>query len=1193
MRPVMFDNDLCNSWQLIGEDFHYYPSIVEPNNERIEIYPGVYLPYSSTFTLSFTASLPKTANGLYIAYSIPYSYTNLQNLISNYLSDPMTSKHMKSRVLCRSLGGNKIDLITITDNLDSKITQILDENTKESIFSDASSPNGNNNISGDYVPAFMRKLQQKMKEITESMVDENNKSKEQKTYSNTMKPVIVIICRSQADSATSSLLCEGLLSILLSTEYIYNSIGRSLRRFFEFKIIPMFNPDGVINGHTIGDLAGQNLSTKWYNKSKSLFPQIGGIQDIISELHISNRLCGFIEIESSYHEIKTGIYFHGCKDKKSLNYLSLNDLITSLPNYLPKTIDRKENHSSIKDSTITNGSNKVANISFDPRILLFNLAKRSKLTNLLDSTYIYPKRKLSGRIYVYVKHRPDMCMTMRVSNRSNLTMFPSTTECKIKQRHLNYYDYTRYSRLFCLALIDCYKLPSNLFQTLSFEKELNETKLLHDFIRSNKKIERKVEKWVSRYSVDNIDTLNDIAAVASDTDEIIIENEIDKEMETDDLNRFNYWDYYISQIVKQTDKYWDKSNKESDYTIKKQYISKAYINLTKKIDDQLDTKPEVNNENEFDEVELDNEFEEYLDILERKSNNNVRIYLLKYKRKINKSDDDILLSNEIDNSLQTVDWANNKIYSNYEDDTDLLNSDSIDDTSITRLTHASVTLLENSTNGDSKVDGIINFSFHKPNNNKSNLSVPNRISLTSKAVEINLNLPDEIDTTKYLNDVMDQQIDNQKSIEYFKLVDKEIDALIEGQLDEMITIEVTRHVDQLKVNAFVYKKMDSLVTLDEVPVDQIDFKTSDSKQIQEEIIATDRSIKKDNKYLNMNPIYMYDNEILQIKRIKNNIFDNIKRNQPEGITVHNLLNDTPSEEYLTDESNDYLSNELLYSKRLTNRLSNKLYNNNKFCNKYEIKRLIDFIESNQLLDQTVNTKKLEQLLNELISEHSLNQQLVYRLVNEIINKDVNWDWLTGGDNDINIEDSSFSSANDSLRLSTPSASSHSNSADYIKRNVSNRKNENMKININLMNKLNVRDGNNTSTEYIDKEIDNISHNKSVNSITVSNNDIHSLLNNKSSYNQLSVVASSNNLYQVKPPSNFRPSSSLSPNKRKNIKYVNPHINTKLKMLENVSTDNLKTSSSKSSFDKSSLLYDNTEFILNDNFDEYVSDLIDF
>eukprot|EP00595_Chromulina_sp_UTEXLB2642_P001777 CAMPEP_0196768624 /NCGR_PEP_ID=MMETSP1095-20130614/43032_1 /TAXON_ID=96789 ORGANISM="Chromulina nebulosa, Strain UTEXLB2642" /NCGR_SAMPLE_ID=MMETSP1095 /ASSEMBLY_ACC=CAM_ASM_000446 /LENGTH=175 /DNA_ID=CAMNT_0042138591 /DNA_START=754 /DNA_END=1278 /DNA_ORIENTATION=- len=175
----------------------------------------------------------------------------------------MTSKHMKSRVLCRSLGGNKIDLITITDNLDSKITQILDENTKESIFSDASSPNGNNNISGDYVPAFMRKLQQKMKEITESMVDENNKSKEQKTYSNTMKPVIVIICRSQADSATSSLLCEGLLSILLSTEYIYNSIGRSLRRFFEFKIIPMFNPDGVINGHTIGDLAGQNLSTKW------------------------------------------------------------------------------------------------------------------------------------------------------------------------------------------------------------------------------------------------------------------------------------------------------------------------------------------------------------------------------------------------------------------------------------------------------------------------------------------------------------------------------------------------------------------------------------------------------------------------------------------------------------------------------------------------------------------------------------------------------------------------------------------------------------------------------------------------------------------------------------------------------------------------------------------------------------------
>ena len=53
------------------------------------------------------------------------------------------------------------------------------------------------------------------------------------------------------------------------------SLGaRLLRDNFVFKIIPMLNPDGVINGNTRCNLAGVDLNRQWMDPNKKLHPSI-------------------------------------------------------------------------------------------------------------------------------------------------------------------------------------------------------------------------------------------------------------------------------------------------------------------------------------------------------------------------------------------------------------------------------------------------------------------------------------------------------------------------------------------------------------------------------------------------------------------------------------------------------------------------------------------------------------------------------------------------------------------------------------------------------------------------------------------------------------------------------------------------------------------------------------------------------
>ena len=65
-------------------------------------------------SLTWTCQFPYDADTCYLAHCYPYTYSRLQRYLSRLTSDPGTAAYCKLRVLCHSLGGNPVHVLTIT-----------------------------------------------------------------------------------------------------------------------------------------------------------------------------------------------------------------------------------------------------------------------------------------------------------------------------------------------------------------------------------------------------------------------------------------------------------------------------------------------------------------------------------------------------------------------------------------------------------------------------------------------------------------------------------------------------------------------------------------------------------------------------------------------------------------------------------------------------------------------------------------------------------------------------------------------------------------------------------------------------------------------------------------------------------------------------------------------------------------------
>ena len=90
---------------------------------------------------------------------------------------------------------------------------------------------------------------------------------------------VVISSRVHPGETNSSFMVKGIIDYLLGP-----SLGaRMLRDTFVFKIIPMLNPDGVINGNTRCNLVGIDLNRIWIEPNKKLHPTIWHTKQLLVE----------------------------------------------------------------------------------------------------------------------------------------------------------------------------------------------------------------------------------------------------------------------------------------------------------------------------------------------------------------------------------------------------------------------------------------------------------------------------------------------------------------------------------------------------------------------------------------------------------------------------------------------------------------------------------------------------------------------------------------------------------------------------------------------------------------------------------------------------------------------------------------------------------------------------------------------
>ncbi|XP_051875848.1 cytosolic carboxypeptidase 2-like [Pristis pectinata] len=106
MKPLMYSTKDAEEdrlgWRRVGTHIKYYKN--NHGDERRQFY-----------SLTWTFQFPHDSDTCYFAHCYPYSYSDLQDYLIDVATDPVKSKFCKIRVLCRSLAGNMVYLLTVTN----------------------------------------------------------------------------------------------------------------------------------------------------------------------------------------------------------------------------------------------------------------------------------------------------------------------------------------------------------------------------------------------------------------------------------------------------------------------------------------------------------------------------------------------------------------------------------------------------------------------------------------------------------------------------------------------------------------------------------------------------------------------------------------------------------------------------------------------------------------------------------------------------------------------------------------------------------------------------------------------------------------------------------------------------------------------------------------------------------------------
>ncbi|XP_012668442.1 cytosolic carboxypeptidase 1 [Otolemur garnettii] len=257
MQPLMYSvQEALNArpwWIRMGTDICYYKNHFSRSSVAAGGQKG-----KSYYTMTFTVNFPHKDDVCYFAYHYPYTYSALQMHLQKLESAHNPQQiYFRKDVLCETLSGNSCPLVTITAMPESNYYE--------------------------HICQFRN------------------------------RPYVFLSARVHPGETNASWVMKGTLEYLMSN----NPTAQSLRESYIFKIVPMLNPDGVINGNHRCSLSGEDLNRQWQSPNPDLHPTIYHAKGLLQYLAAVKRL-PLVYCDYHGHSRKKNVFMYGCSIKETV-----------------------------------------------------------------------------------------------------------------------------------------------------------------------------------------------------------------------------------------------------------------------------------------------------------------------------------------------------------------------------------------------------------------------------------------------------------------------------------------------------------------------------------------------------------------------------------------------------------------------------------------------------------------------------------------------------------------------------------------------------------------------------------------------------------------------------------------------------------------------------------------------------------